>query len=60
VAAMAQRVAQAAIAGTQRAVGPTGETLAEVERRLVQQIKLMPKDKDPADRQTRGGRRGGW
>lgn len=60
VAAMAQRVAHAAIAGAARAVGPTGETLAEVERRLMQQAKQMPKDRDPADRQVRGARRGGW
>ena len=65
VAAMAQRVAQAAIAGAQRpgAVGPTGETLAEAERRLVRQVKLY-KDRDPADarRSPTGGvrRRGGW
>jgi len=60
VAAMAQRVAHAAVAGTMRAVGPTGETLAEVEARLVREVKLMRKDRDPADRRVRIGGRGGW
>jgi hypothetical protein len=26
----------------------------------MQQAKQMPKDRDPADRQVRGARRGGW
>lgn len=60
VAAMAQRVAQAAIAGTMRAVGPTGETLQEVEARLIRQIKQMPKDHDPADQRRASMGRGGW
>jgi hypothetical protein len=59
VAAMAQRVAHAAVAGSQRSVGPTGETLAQVEARLIRELKLTPKDKDPADRRA-SGRRGGW
>ena len=60
VAAMAQRVAQAAIAGTMRAVGPTGETLQEVEQRLIKSLKQMPKDRDPADKRAVSAGRGGW
>ena len=50
VAAMAQRVASAAIAAIQRpqALGPTGETLAEVERRLAQAARLH-RDVDRSD-----------
>jgi hypothetical protein len=59
VAAMAQRVAYAAIAATHRQVGPTGETLQQVETRIAQTLKHT-KDRDPADRHAAQGRRGGW
>jgi phage terminase large subunit len=44
-----------------RAVGPTGETLAEAERRLIQESRLH-RDRDPADRKRNPEfqRRGGW
>ena len=63
VAAMAQRVAAAAVAAARRpaAVGPTGETLEEAERRLIRESRRM-RDSDPADRRQGAGmgRRGGW
>lgn len=63
MAAAAQRVAQATIAESRRAVGPTGETLAEVERRLAQAARLH-RDRDASDarrgRDESFGRRGGW
>lgn len=48
-------------ADRQRFVGPTGETLAEAERRLAIQAK-QARDVDPADvrRRPQVGRRGGW
>lgn len=63
VAKHAQRIAGAAIAAVQRprSVGPTGETLAEAERRLALQAR-QARDVDPADvrRRPAVGRRGGW
>lgn len=51
----------AAEADRVRAVGPTGETLAEAERRLALQARNA-RDVDPADvrRRPAVGRRGGW
>lgn len=65
VAAMAQRVAAAAVHAAQRParLGPTGETLQEAEARLVKAAKQM-RDHDPSDVRRRPvstqGRRGGW
>jgi phage terminase large subunit len=44
-----------------RAAGPTGETLAEAEKRLIRESRLQ-RDHDPADARRGGamGRRGGW
>jgi hypothetical protein len=63
MAQTAQRIARAAVASVQRprAVGPTGETLAEAEKRMAREAKLH-RDYDPADRKrdTAFARRGGW
>jgi hypothetical protein len=62
VAKAAQRIASAAVAAVQRprATGPTGETLAEAERRLALHAR-QARDVDPADvRRHPVGRRGGW
>lgn len=65
VAATAQRIAAAAVASVRRpeAVGPTGETLAEAERRIARESRLMV-DHDRYDERKRGtgsfGHRGGW
>lgn len=66
VAAMAMRVSQAAIAAARRphAIGPTGETLEEAERRL-QHAARLHRDSDRSDSRRGGGDgegfgRGGW
>jgi hypothetical protein len=52
VAATAERIALAAVAGAQRVTGPTGETLEEVQARLVRENR-MNRDVDRRDSSRR-------
>jgi hypothetical protein len=60
VAKVEARLAQAAIAASQRAVGLSGETLAEAEARMRRTLRLQPPDRDPDDRRGGVRPRGGW
>jgi hypothetical protein len=61
VAALAERVARAAVASTQRVEGPSGETLSEAEARMVRELKQY-RDSDRRDHRQGPavGNRGGY
>lgn len=60
VAKLAQQDARQAVALAGRQVGPTGETLAEAERRIARQLKTYRDHDTPRKRPTQTGGRGGW